>query len=236
MVKTTSDQIRGFALEVEKTASALEKAIAMVRKIPGWEKLVKSIWPEVVRRLEGKPPTKEAGPRELLITALVILINAMGISAQEAAKPETLNKVMTTITQQAPQQKDTTYTQTDVDSIAKVIPYDVSILDKRLLQSPFSGPPAFELALSNKVEDGWKKEVKPYVMKNDNLKNLNKADLASLIAEGLIKKISNYGPKDVKSILDKWLKDHNLNYDYIEKQVQKTALKLIEKDTDLRST
>jgi len=196
-------------------AGALDKAIMMVRRIPGWDKAIKEVWPDVIKRLRGEKVV-EAGPKGLLISALVVLLTAMNIDAQDASKPDTLKKVIETISE------DKAIVPEDIKEVSRLIPFLITKFDRKLMASPFSFLPAFKKIFEDKVENGLSQIEKDIEKK---WPGLSKENYAKLVSEGLIEKVNQPEYAEIKEELQNFLKKNQSDMNLIKELAYRTTLK-----------
>lgn len=222
-----SENLCRMAGEMSRQAAAIDKAVSMIRKVPGWQKLIKTVWPQVIERLKGQG-AKEAGPRELIISGLIALLSAMNIDAQEASKPGALDKVMQTIEQQK-----ASYTQADVDRMAEMIPFNLGDFEKGLLEKGTAPLRLFKYYFSLKIKGGLK-DIKNKIMSDKVFSSLSSDQLSEIVGKGLVRKMNDPQYKIYKDQLIKYLKDKGQDMSFLELLARTNTKDFIEKDKDLR--
>jgi hypothetical protein len=221
-MNTLHNDVLTIAANLWREASAIDKAVATILKIPGWQKFIKTVWPDVVKRLQGEK-AKEAGPRELLISALVVLLSSMGIGASEATNPDTLKKVLEIVSDTGK------VTQADIKEMADLIPFNVSDKDVSLLKNPLSKLFVFQKILNFKIENGMK-EIKDTIQQNPKWLSLGKEGLTDLVVKGLMTKIDQPKYSGIKKDLVEYLQDKKQDLSFVEMVAEKTVSKYLEKN------
>jgi hypothetical protein len=231
MYGTITDQLIRTAGDTARVAGTIEKAIKTIQKIPGWKKLIREIWPDVVKGLMGgkKLTDKTAGPKDLLIKAIVMLLISMNVDAQEASNPGMIEKVIETVEQKG----QTGYTQLEIDKMADLIPFLVNKTEQNLLKAGLSPLFAFKGIFSKKVQRGLD-QIKKQILSNPVMAALKKEQLADLVAKGLMKKIEDPQYADIKEDLISYLEKKDQSLSLLETIAYKTTLDFLKKNKDFK--
>lgn len=209
------------ATNLWKQSNILNKNIQDIRKIPNWERALKENWSEILEELKG---SKKAKINPLLSTAVIALISAMGLKAQDI-KPDTLTKIIETVKSMPTD----TVSQADINEMAKIIPFNIGKTEVELLKNPLSMLFVFKKILENKIENGMD-TVKTKIQENPKWAALNKDQLKDLIVKGLMTKIEQPSYKDLKTNLTEYLKDKKEDLSLVEMVASKTVTDYLKKN------